>query len=156
MTKTNYPIEERNKQLLNLFVTLGYNTKLIGNQNQPKIIIDNSFAISGFIKNRIYNFTSKPFGGDIVHSINLNHHDVISREEVDQLIATCQKRQIWKVGLCEEKGGKTLYYVNTNEFIPYFAFDDCRFFFDVEKAEDAHQYLSSKFGMCCFIETTDL
>lgn len=154
MNKTNYPVEERNDQLLKLFLNLGYDAKLIGNRNQPKIIIDRNFAISGFIKNRIYNFTSKPFGGDIVHTINLNHHDAITRLEIDQLIASCEKRQIWKVGLCEEYCGKTLYYVNTTEFIPYFAFDDCRFFFDAEKAEDAHKYLSEKFGLCCFIETT--
>jgi hypothetical protein len=155
MNKNNYPVEERNEQLLQIFLKLGYDAKLIGNRNQPKIIIDNSFAISGYVHNKLYHFTDKPFGGVEVRTINLNHEDPISREEVDNLINSSEKRQIWKVGLCEEKSGKTFYYVNTRDKIPYFAFDDCRFFFDKTKAEEAHEYLSGQHGLACFIETQE-
>lgn len=153
MNQTNYPVEGRNELLLQLFLDLGFDAKLIGNRNQPKIIINNSFAISGYVHNKLYHFTTKPFGGEAVKTINLNHENPISRLEVDQLIATCQKRQIWKVGLCDEKDGYTFYYVKTQDFVPYFAFDECRFFFDQEKAEDTHKYLSDKYGLACFIET---
>ena len=152
MQTTNYPVQERNTELLALFVSLGYNAKLVGNPNQPKIIIDNNFAISGYVHNRLYHFVSKPFGGEIVRTISLTVDNPITREDVDALIASTEARPIWKLVVHNEEG-PNMYYTKTENFKPYFSTEDSRFFFDSDKAEDTIEYLKERFGIICWLET---
>jgi len=153
MLNNEYPVEARNIQLIDLFTSLGYDAKLIGNPNQPKIIIDSCYAISGYVHNRLYHFTTKPFGGNVVKTVDIRRPD-IKRQELDDLIDSCEKRKLWKVGVAQQYCDKNLYYVKTEEKVPLFSFDDRRFFFDQIRAERCQQYLSNSFDIVCFVEET--
>ena len=150
MLQNAYPIEERNQSLLNVFRNLGYDAKLVGNKNQPKIVINNDFAISGYVQNKLYHFTTKPFGGDIVQTISLNIFDPITKKDVDRLIEQTEKRKVWKIYVKQEdKKQNRLFYVKTDNFIPYFSTEDFRFFFDEQKVIETVEYLSSSYGIYC-------
>lgn len=139
MQSQPYPVQERNKLLLSFFERLGYNCKLVGNPNQPKIVIDDEFAISGYVHNKLYHFTTKPFGGVAVYTVNLTWCDDVTRDKIDELIAATEKRQLWTI--CHD----SLHYVKTEQDIPYFSPVAKRFFFDEAKAIETFDWLSNKF-----------
>lgn len=143
-----YPIKHRNHQLHNLFCNLGFDVRLIGDHNQPKIIIDNSFAVSGFVKNRIFNFTTKPFGGEVIRSVNLNTPN-ISKREIDILFSTNSQRPYYKIHLINTK----LYYLKTENAEPLFSVSDSRFFFDKHKATKTIEYLKNLFDLNLELKT---
>ncbi len=61
MRNRNYPIIERNELLLSMFTSNGYNAKLIGDINQPAIVIDEDWAVPGYVHNKTYHFCNKPY-----------------------------------------------------------------------------------------------
>lgn len=154
MQNTAYPIDERNDLLRRVFENLGYFVELVGDKNQPKIVINKSFAISGFVKNKLFNFTSKPFGGTIVKTISLLVDNPLTREELDHLINSTEKREIWKIFVRLEDGTK-MYYIKTEEKIPYFSTKDNRYFFDFEKVSQMAEYLANTFPLQIYIESED-
>lgn len=150
--KISYPVELRNSTLLKLFIDLGFNARLIGNPNQPKIIIDNSFAISGFVKNSLYNFTSKPFNGFIIETINI-YSNCLSRNDVLRLIESSEKRRLWKVAIIDDNVDELQYYVKTEDDVAHFSLDDARFFFTIESAISCQQYLTQKYSKIFSVST---
>lgn len=146
----NYPIEERNNQLLMLFTNLGFDVKLIGDKNQPKIVFADEFVISGFVKNRLYNFTTKPFGGDVIRIVNLNKPNITKNEILDILKNNTQRR-FFRLRTTEE-----LFYIKTENKIPLFSFTDSRYFFYKERALNTQKYLFNDFGIDTELLTSEL
>lgn len=148
MKHTSFPIDKRNTQLHTFFESLGYNVKIIGNRNQPKVIIDDSFAISGFVKNNEYLFTTKPFHGDVITSVNIYESDM-TRLDVDRLIAMSEKRRLWKLLLVDhtsEESSYNMFYSHTSNGISYFSDNDPKFFFNESDAISTRDWLTEKYG----------
>lgn len=142
-----YPIDQRNKQLQLLFENAGFSTKLIGDCNQPKIIINDMFAVSGYVHNRLYHFTSKPFGGEIVRTVNL--HDVdITASEIAKIFDSIEQRRFFRLVL---KTDEKCFFLKTENSIPMFAFNDSRFWFDEQKASQTKKYLFEDFNIDCYM-----
>lgn len=152
MQNSTYPIDDRNDLLRKVFENLGYFVELVGDKNQPKIVINRSFAVSGFVKNKIFNFTTKPFGGTIVKTISLLVDNPISKEDLEELFINTQKREIWKLFIRSEDGTQ-LFYIKTEDKIPYFSTWDNRYFFDLEKANQMAQYLMDMFPLQVYISS---
>lgn len=148
-----YPIDERNELLLKMFENLGFSAKLIGNKNQPKIVIDDSWSISGYVHNKLYHFTTKPFNGEVVKTVSLTLRNPITREELDAIIASTQYRQVWKLSI--EASIPAMFYVKTENFTPIFAPSNCRFFFDLEKTLETQKYLFEHHKIMTSIHTTE-
>lgn len=145
----NYPVEQRNAQLLNFFELNGYeNVKVIGNPNQPKVIIDDAYAISGFVQNRIYNFTTKPFGGEIVLSVNLNNPNDYSESLINQIIQDNEKREIF---FCELYGVGGMYLSHTRGGHVYYSRTDPRVFFNYVDAESFTDHIEKNYKIHCNI-----
>lgn len=146
---TNYPVEQRNAQLLNFFEVKGYtNVKVLGNPNQPKIIIDDEFAISGFVKNRIYNFTTKPFGGEVILSVNLNNPSDYSPQAISDVIESSEKRKIY---FCELDTVHKMYISHTRGGHVYYSSTDPRVFFNLEDAESFADHIENNYSISCDI-----
>lgn len=139
---TPYPIEERNKLLLEFFTNRGFDCKLLGNINQPKLVIDDTYAISGYVHNKLYHFTSKPFGGEVVYTVNLTFCEDVTKDKIASIIDSTSKRTIWKIVTTEG-----LYYVRTELNQPLFSPVGTRFFFDKLKAEETFDWLVSAFSL---------
>lgn len=149
--KTSYPIHHRNDQLKQMFLNLGLDVKLIGDFNQPKIIVNDDYAISGFVQNRLYHFTTKPFQGQIVRTVNLNEPD-LSINELHDLLHENDQRRFWKLAHSEND---SLFYLKTENNVALFAFTDARYWFDRDRVIDTKKYLFDAFGIECRIVTSD-
>lgn len=133
--KTDYPVKTRNIMLLNMFRQHNISAQLVGDINQPSIVIDGNFAISGFVKNRIYNFTNKPFGGFIVDSIYLNEETEITKTEIQEFVYVSEVRKLWKIQVCVfGKEPVYLYSIDNNKVL--FSLYDAKYFFSEEKAQE--------------------
>ena len=143
-----YPVEHRNAQLKSIFENAGYAVKLIGDYNQPKIIINEQFAVSGYVQNRLYHFTTESFGGEVIRTINLNRPD-LSKTELAEIFANNIQRKFWRLALSNDND---CYFVKTEKNIPLFAFNDSRYWFDKQKALITKKYLSEDFGICCTLK----
>lgn len=137
---TKYPVKERNKLLVDFFEYHNFkNVKLIGDENQPKIILDDMLSVSGFVRNKIYNFTNKQFGGEIIHSIDLNQFEKESHQHLKEIINSAERKRVYRLKIYNQQ----LFYVRTVENAPYFSNIESRYFFDFEKAVSTQQYLST-------------
>jgi len=138
--KTNYPIVERNELLLKMFTENGFDAKLIGNPNQPAIIIDGKYAIAGYVHNRMYHFTNKPFGGYEIHSVHLTENPSISRAKIEELIERSEKRKLYLIEVL--LGDHRLYFNNFRNENFYFSDNDIRYYFSYEKAKEMTEMLN--------------
>lgn len=138
---TTYPVKERNQLLADFFIYHGFkNIKLIGDENQPKLIVDN-LSISGFVKNKIYHFTTKQFGGEIIYSVNLNEKEIESTEYLVKIIESAERKTVYRLVV---DSIKNLFYVRTDKGAPYFSTSESRYYFDLEKAISTKAYLIEK------------
>lgn len=132
--KTNYPIVERNQLLLKLFTDNNFNAKLIGDPNQPAIVIDETYAIAGYVHNKTYHFCDKPFGGTEIHSIHLSENPTISRNKIQELIDGSEKRKLYKIKV--KIGQYYMWFNNFRHGHLYFSPTDVRYYFSYAKAND--------------------
>ncbi|BBI90570.1 hypothetical protein HYO65_gp178 [Tenacibaculum phage PTm1] len=133
--KSNYPIKERNEALLNMFTSNGFNAQLVGDINQPAIVIDGKYAIAGYVHNKVYNFCDKPFGGTEIHSVTLSENPNISRTKILELIQKSEVRKLYKIKV--NFGNQSLWYANHRNDHIYFSPTDTRYFFSHQNALNA-------------------
>lgn len=137
----NYPIEERNLLIVEFFNYHGFtDIALIGDENQPKIILDDMKAVSGFVKNKIYNFTNKQFGGEVIYRVNLNEKEAEDSTFIKNIIYSAERKKVYRLKL----SGQKMFYIRTEKYIPYFSNVESRFFFNVDKARSIQQFLLEK------------
>jgi hypothetical protein len=111
--------------LVDFFTYLGYeNVKLIGDENQPKVILDDITSVNGFVKNKLYNFTNKQFGGEVVYTVNLRKLEDISLATIESILSTYERKKVYAI-MSEEQ----LFYVRTEKFVPQFSVNEKRYFF---------------------------
>jgi hypothetical protein len=141
MNKHQYPILERNNLLFDFFKYLGFqNVKLLGDENQPKIILDDMKAVSGFVKNKYYNFTDKPFGGNVVYTINLQEKEHENIDYVRTIIHQAERRIIYRLLV----DNSSFFFCKIENNIPYFSNIDARYYFEKAKADRMKDYLQKE------------
>lgn len=131
---TNYPIAERNELLLKMFTENGFNAQLVGNPNQPAIVINGEFAVSGYVHNKLYHFTDKPFGGSEVHTVQLSENPIISKSKILELIESSESRKLYKIVV--DFGNTDMFFNNYRNENFYFSATDARYYFSYQKAEE--------------------
>ena len=76
--------------------------------------------------------------------MNLSFCEFVTKEQIDELIHTSERRQLWKIYL---KNDKLIVYSKMLNGAPIFSTSDARIYFDEDKAQSTFDWLSMKFGL---------
>lgn len=79
-------IERRNLKLKMLFAKLGSNFRIIGNPNNPTVVMDESVVLSVWCHNFCVNFQDLPFKGNLLFSVKLTNHNTYSDSDIKKII----------------------------------------------------------------------
>lgn len=131
---TNYPIRERNELLLAMFTTNGFDAQLVGDLNQPAIVIEGKYAIAGYVHNKLYHFCDQAFGGTEIFTIQLSENPSISRAKILDLIEKSTVRKLYKIKSYFDQ--HSMWFANHRNGNIYFSPDDVRYYFSYKKASD--------------------
>ncbi len=132
-------VARRNKRLKYLFAKNGVNVRLVGDDQKPAIIRDESTVLSCYVKNFDLHFTKEPFSDEIVKTVKLKHEPDITRFELEEVLSICKHRPVFKLKL----RGTDLYlvgynYLNSEDAVgryPVFACHKPKVYFDFEYAQ---------------------
>jgi hypothetical protein len=132
-------VSRRNKRLLSFFTLNGFDVRLIGDEQKPAVIMEESVVLSCYVKNFDLYFTKEPFSDEIVKQFKLKHEPEATSQEIQEAITLCQHRPVYKIKI----SGSDLYlvgynYLNSEDGIgryPVFARHHPKVYFDLEYAE---------------------
>lgn len=137
----------RNIILQELFECNGFVIKLIGDNNQPAIVIFNyherPFVISGFVKNFIFKLTTKPYNGTIVNSIRLRRDQLTGhRDMIIDHIESSESRPVYRIQ-CTEHSDMFFNSVKMHSGVNhiYWSTSDQRLYISRQRAESMQQYI---------------
>lgn len=143
-------ITNRNILLKEFFSKRGLDAILIGDYNQPAIVIRSEpslFAVGGFVKNFQYNFTNIPFGGHVIMSINLNsENEDFTSVDILNIFDEYDQRPVYV--LKNEANSMLLFSSITDksdESHIYWSETDPRYFLSFEKAEEIRAQLLDEY-----------
>lgn len=129
----------RNKRLINFFVSNGFNVRIVGDNQKPAIILDETCVLSCYVKNFDLFFTKVPFSDEIVRQFKLKQELEVSSFEIQEAIDLCQHRPVYKIKIKESNLYLTGYnYLNSEDGVgryPVFAKHRPKVYFDLEYAE---------------------
>jgi hypothetical protein len=149
--RKNESLEEmvvrRNKRLKSLFSRFGINVRLVGDENKPAVIKDESTVLSCYVKNFDLHFTKEPFSDEIIKTIKLKQEPEITKFELLEVMELCKHRSVYKVKLA----GSDLYlvgynYLNSEDAVgryPVFAKHKPKVYFDQEYAQSVAENLQT-------------
>lgn len=146
-------VERRNKRLLRLFTSLGYDVRIVGNAQKPSVILNEMAVLSCYVKNFDLHFTKEPFSDEIVKSFKLKHELEITRHELQEAIELSVHRPVYKVKV----SGTDMFlvghnYLNSEDAMgryPVFARHKPKIYFDKEYAERLIESLKQEGYDCC-------
>lgn len=152
-------IANRNALLKKFFTSRGFNVTLIGDYNQPVVIVrddsDVLFAVGGYVKNFMYHFTDIPFGGHSILSVNLNSdNDDITYDMIADIFEKNEQRNVYVLQHAEDES--LLFSIvadKSGESHVYWSKTDPRYFLSIEKAKDTADHLKSEFNINTRIST---
>jgi hypothetical protein len=141
-------VSRRNKRLLSFFTLNGFDVRLIGDEQKPAVIIDESIVLSCYVKNFDLFFTKEPFSDEVVKQFKLRHEPEVSSQEIREAIDCCQHRPVYKIKI----RGTDLFlvgynYLNSEDGVgryPVFARHRPKVYFDIEYAEKLTTNLSEE------------
>ena len=87
-------IKKRNERLLALFISMGYDIKLIGNDNNPAVVLNDSTIVSCHVNSFDLIFHSKPFVNDKFFVYQLTERIIITPEKFNDVINCCEHRPV--------------------------------------------------------------
>ncbi len=129
----------RNKRLLSFFISNGFSIRIVGDEQKPAIILDETSVLSCFVKNFDLFFTKAPFSDEVVRQFKLKHDPEVTSLEIQEAIDLCQHRPVYKVKLKNTDLYLTGYnYLNSEDGVgryPVFARHRPKVYFDLEYAE---------------------
>jgi len=141
----NEMVKRRNKRLLNLFTCHGLSVRLVGDENKPAVILNETTVVSCFVKNFDLFFTSEPFSNDIIKMIKLKQEPEISRYELHETLDMCTHRPVYKIKLKETDLFLVGYnYLNSEDAVgryPVFAKHRPKVYFDFKYAREVAENL---------------
>jgi hypothetical protein len=141
-------VARRNKRLKNLFARNEVNVRLVGDDQKPAVIMDESVVLSCYVKNFDLHFTQEPFSDEIVKTVKLKHDPEITRQELQEVIESCRHRPVYRIVL----KGTELYlvgynYLNSEDSVgryPVFAKHKPKVYFDKTYAEKVASNLNDE------------
>ncbi|NJK86270.1 MAG: hypothetical protein HC906_10160 [Bacteroidales bacterium] len=147
--KKNETLEEmvtrRNKRLKSLFQKCGINVRLVGDDNKPAVIQDESVVLSCYVKNFNLHFTKEPFSDEIVRTVKLKQDPDITQMELIEVIQICKHRPVYKLKLSNCDLYLVGYnYLNSEDAVgryPVFARHKPKVYFDFEYAQSVAENL---------------
>jgi hypothetical protein len=93
-------LKRRNSQLINLFRDTGHQVKLLGEAENPVIILNNKIKLTAYVHNFELRFTDAPWNGDVICRVKINASNHISPKflelflkEVEQEPANGKKKR---------------------------------------------------------------
>ncbi|NJO69312.1 MAG: hypothetical protein HC830_08580 [Bacteroidetes bacterium] len=89
----------RNKRLLSFFISNGFNIRIVGDEQKPAIILDETSVLSCYVKNFDLFFTKAPFSDEIVRQFKLKHEPDVTPFDIQEAIELCQHRPVYKIRL---------------------------------------------------------
>lgn len=92
-------IERRNGRLESFFKKLSNHIRLIGDPENPAIIVDNTICLSAYVRNFDLNFTDQPEKAAIISTYKLKLGSCITQEEFDGYLNDYSHRRVYKVHL---------------------------------------------------------
>lgn len=139
-------VSRRNKRLLSFFTSNGFNVRIVGDDQKPAIILNESSVLSCYVKNFDLFFTRAPFSDEIVRQFKLKHDPEVTSLEIQEAIDSCQHRPVYKIRIKNSDLYLTGYnYLNSEDGVgryPVFAKHRPKVYFDMEYAENLVQSLS--------------
>lgn len=151
-TRKNESLEEmvtrRNKRLKSLFSRNGVNVRLVGDEQKPAVIMDESVVLSCYVKNFDLHFTKEPFSDEIVKTVKLKHEPEITRYEIQEVIELCKHRPVFRILLSNSDLYLVGYnYLNSEDSVgryPVFAKHKPKVYFDRMYAEKVAESLQEE------------
>ncbi|MBN2485656.1 MAG: hypothetical protein JXB34_06755 [Bacteroidales bacterium] len=148
-SRKNESLEEmvarRNKRLKSLFSRNGVNVRLVGDEQKPAVIMDESVVLSCYVKNFDLHFTKEPFSDEIVKTVKLKHDPEITRYEIQEVIESCKHRPVYRILLQNSDLFLVGYnYLNSEDSVgryPVFAKHKPKVYFDKAYAEKVAESL---------------
>lgn len=138
----------RNKRLLNFFISNGFNVRIVGDEQKPAIILDETSVLSCYVKNFDLFFTKAPFSDEIVRQFKLKHDPEVTPAEIQEVIEICLHRPVYKIRIVETDLYLTGYnYLNSEDGVgryPVFAKHRPKVYFDLEYATKLAQSLNEE------------
>ena len=132
-------VTRRNKRLKSLFQKCGVNVRLVGDENKPAVIQDESTVLSCYVKNFNLHFTKEPFSDEIVKTVKLKQEPDITRFELLEVLEICKHRPVYKLKLMNTDLFLVGYnYLNSEDAVgryPVFAKHKPKVYFDFEYAQ---------------------
>lgn len=155
MKKNTFPVQYRNKKLREFIKTIfsdQYQIEFVGNQHQPKIVITNDEIeyrlVNGFVKNFMYHFTTKHYGGEITESYDFSNEQYV--EKFDFSCSNIVEYYTQKIHLLRLNG--TNLFLSNNLTEPIFSPLKRRYFFTIEDAKRTQIDLLETYSLECRIE----
>lgn len=138
-------VQRRNKRLKSLFSRNGVNVRLVGDEQKPAVIMDESVVLSCYVKNFDLHFTKEPFSDEIVKTVKLKHDPEITRFEIQEVIELCKHRPVYRILLRNTELFLVGYnYLNSEDSVgryPVFAKHKPKVYFDRAYAEKVAENL---------------
>jgi hypothetical protein len=136
-------IKHRNELLRKAFNNIDLDAVIIGDRNQPFIVIKNygskPFGVQGYVHNFKYHFKNQAVDGDIIHTIDLNEKKPLNISTFIDIISKSEVRKVYRIVLSNGlqfashreiqafDGLKTNYYWSDT---------DCKYFISYAKAAE--------------------
>jgi len=141
-------VARRNKRLKNLFSRNDVNVRLVGDEQKPAVIMDESVVLSCYVKNFDLHFTQEPFSDEIVKTVKLKHDPEITRQELQEVIESCKHRPVFRIVLTDTELYLVGYnYLNSEDSVgryPVFAKHKPKVYFDKTYAEKVASSLTDE------------
>lgn len=165
-------VERRNQKLKILFSKIGDNFRVIGNPNNPTVIMDEDTILSVWAHNFFINFMDAPFKGKLLFSIKLTNHNTYYEEDYQKIISWLSNpshhRPAYKIGMfCgnfEKNSGVPILYLTGYNYLnqeeksgryPVFANKCPKIYFTEEKAKEIMTELKKE-GFDVFLDNSKI
>lgn len=93
-------VEKRNKRLEQFFRQNGYDhhdIRIIGDENNPAVLYQDTFILSCYVHNFNFNWTDKHYNGNIIKTYKLKAIVPDVRAELDELIRKGEMKKVYKI-----------------------------------------------------------
>jgi hypothetical protein len=105
-------IYRRNKQLLRFFTQHGYDVRLVGDNQKPYIVLNDSVLLSCYVRNFDLHFTKGPESSEVLKTYSLKNEMDVSKMELTEILELGEHQSVYKI----KKSGTNLFLVGYNYF----------------------------------------
>ena len=107
-------IERRNKRIEAFFKLVGISVRVIGDENSPAIVYDDTCILNAYVHNFELRFTDNHNDGNIIYTVKLTESPNFDKNRVMNCINDYEKRPVYKVAV---KGSNPRLYLSGYNFL---------------------------------------